>query len=144
MQKELSCLFHNCLYFTTSSLARAMTRIAEEEFRITGMSPSYAFLQMLVNDSPGINQTELARQLNLTPSTVTRLIDKLEHRGYVERRTEGKNSEIHPTAAGRQLQDKIETAWHNLFQRYSAVLGEEEAEQLTQMIDQASQKLGGE
>ena len=65
-------ILHNCLYFTANSLARVITRMAEEEFRATGLSPSHAFLVMLVNDKPGIGQKELCEQLYLAPSTVTR------------------------------------------------------------------------
>jgi DNA-binding MarR family transcriptional regulator len=108
---------------------------------MTGLSPSHAFLLMLVNATPGISQKELARQLNLTPSTVTRFIDHLAHRGYLERRAEGKISEIYPTDKGSQLQETIGLAWRRVYQRYSDLLGEALGQQLTQMTDQASQIL---
>lgn len=72
---ECKSILHNCLYFTSNSLSRVITRMAEEEFRRTGLSPSHAFLMMLVNDNPGIGQKELREQLHLAPSTVTRFID---------------------------------------------------------------------
>ncbi|MEE8416834.1 MAG: MarR family transcriptional regulator [Desulfobacterales bacterium] len=72
---ECKSILHNCLYFTSNSLSRVITRMAEEEFRRTGLSPSHAFLMMLVNDNPGIGQKELCEQLHLAPSTVTRFID---------------------------------------------------------------------
>lgn len=97
---------------------------------------------MLVNANPGITQKELARQLHLTPSTVTRFIDPLAHRGYLTRKMEGKTSEIYPTKKSSQLQETIGMAWHNLFERYNELLGEENSRQLTEMTDQASQKLG--
>ena len=59
-------ILHNCLYFTGNSLARVITRMAEEDFRVTGLSPSLAFLVMLVNDSPGIGQKELCEPLHLS------------------------------------------------------------------------------
>ena len=141
MSKEPPILLHHCLYFTANSLARAITRITEEEFRITGLSPSHAFLLMLVNATPGISQKELARQLYLTPSTVTRFIDHLAHRGYLERRAEGKISEIYPTEKGSQLQETIGLAWGRVYRRYSDLLGEAYGQQLTQMTDQAGQLL---
>ena len=142
MQKEPPILLHHCLYFTANSLARAISRMTEEEFRITGISPPHAFLLMLVNANPGISQKELAQQLHLTPSTVTRFIDHLVHRGYLARRTEGKISKIYPTAKGNQLQETIGLAWHRVYERYSELLGEAYGRQLTQMTDQASQILG--
>jgi DNA-binding MarR family transcriptional regulator len=90
-EKKSNTILHNCLYFTANSLARVITRMADEEFRRTGLSPSHAFLMMLVNDTPGIAQKELAESLQLAPSTVTRFIDSLVHKGYLTREVEGKN-----------------------------------------------------
>ena len=134
-------VFCKCLYFTANSLARVITRMAEDEFRITGLSPSYAFLLLLVNASPGICPTDLATELHLAPSTVTRFIDKLEAKGYLERRANGKTIGIYPSEKGTEMQETINRAWHELYTRYSIVLGEEYSRDLTQMIDEASQKL---
>lgn len=141
MPNEPPVLLHHCLYFTANSLARTITRMTEEEFRITGMSPPHAFLLMLVNATPGLSQKELAQKLHLTPSTVTRFIDHLAQRGYLERRAEGKTSKIYPTEKGSQLQETIGLAWQRVYQRYSDLLGEAFGQQLTQMTDQASQAL---
>jgi DNA-binding MarR family transcriptional regulator len=134
-------LLHDCLYFTANSLARVITRMAEEAFRKTGLSPSHAFLVMLVNDHPGIAQKELADNLQLAPSTVTRFIDSLEYKGYLTRRTEGKASRVYPTDEGKNLQSTIDEAWTNLHMRYAKVLGLREGDALTAMIDAAYDKL---
>ena len=63
MDKENS-LLHHCLYFTANALSRVIARMAEEEFKTTGLSPSHAFLMMVVNDNLGIGQKELGEQLN--------------------------------------------------------------------------------
>jgi DNA-binding MarR family transcriptional regulator len=134
-------ILHNCLYFTANSLARVITRMADDEFRRTGLSPSHAFLMMLVNDNPGIGQKELCERLQLAPSTVTRFIDVLVYKGYLERRSEGKASNVFATRAGEALQPDISDAWKRLHQRYAKVLGLEEGDDLTAMIDAASAKL---
>jgi len=138
---QTKSILHNCLYFTANSLSRVITRMAEEEFRRTGLSPSYAFLMMMVNDAPGIGQKELCEQLQLAPSTVTRFIDTLVHKGYLIRRSEGKTSNVHPTEAGKKLQNSINEAWKRLHQRYADVLGLKEGDALTTMIDAASERL---
>ena len=140
MTKSKSIL-HNCLYFTANSLARVITRMAEEEFRLTGLSPSHAFLMMLVNDNPGIGQKELCEQLHLAPSTVTRFIDTLTYRGFLTRQTDGKATRVFATEEGARLRKPIEDAWKSLHQRYAAVLGLQEGDRLTAMIDAASSTL---
>jgi len=138
-------ILHHCLYFTANSLARVITRMAEEEFRRTGLSPSHAFLMMLVNDHPGIGQTELGEQLNLAPSTVTRFIDLLVHRGYlIRKKSDGKVSRVYATEAGRNLRKPIAEAWKSLHQRYAKVLGLKKGDELTAMIDAASDKLNNQ
>lgn len=134
-------ILHNCLYFTANSLARVITRMAEEEFRRTGLSPSHAFLMMLVNDNPGVGQKELCEQLHLAPSTVTRFIDSLVHRKYLTRKSDGKVSRVYATEAGQSIRKPIAEAWKSLHQRYAKVLGVKKGDELTAMIDAASDNL---
>ncbi|WNR43070.1 MarR family winged helix-turn-helix transcriptional regulator [Paenibacillus roseipurpureus] len=82
--------FQNCMYFSSALLNRAITRMAEETFKSTGLSPTYAFLLMAVHEQPGISQKELGEALHLTPSTITRFIEKLIHKELVLSRNRGK------------------------------------------------------
>lgn len=115
--------------------------MADEEFRRTGLSPSHAFLMMLATDTPGIGQKELGERLHLAPSTVTRFIDTLVHKGYLIRQSEGKTSSVFPTQEGQQLRETIDEAWQNLHRRYATVLGRKAGDELTAMIDRAAAKL---
>jgi len=137
-------ILHNCLYFTANSLARVITRMAGEEFRRTGLSPSHAFLMMVVNDHPGIGQKDLCEALHLAPSTVTRFIDTLVHKGYLVRRLDGKASRVFATDEGERLREPIAAAWKSLHGRYAEVLGRKEGDALTAMIDDASGRLNSE
>ena len=75
----------NCLYYSANALSRLMTRMADEEFALAGVSSSYAFLLMTVNGQPGIQPKEISQKMQLTPSTVTRLVEKMEARALLER-----------------------------------------------------------
>ena len=133
--------YSKCLYYSANALARSLTRIAEEEFSVTGIAPSYAFLIMAVNSEPGIQPSKISRQLQLSPSTITRLIEKMERRGLVIRKLDGKFTKVFPTEKAQSLDLKIRKAWNNLFKKYSTVLGENEGRDLTDKIYNASQKL---
>ena len=134
-------LLTGCLYFTANSLARSITKLADEEFKVTGLPPSHAFLMMLINESPGIGPKELAGKLNLAPSTITRLIELLEKKNLAFRETGGKNVRVSPTLKGKKLQANIEKAWHNLYENYSKSLGKKLGDTLTKQLDEASRKL---
>lgn len=130
-----------CLYYSANALARIMTKIADEEFAVTGLTSSYAFLLMAVNEKPGIQPKEISYHMQLTPSTVTRLIEKMEYRGFLERKHVGRITEVYPTELSVALQSKIKEAWKNLYNRYTKFLGKEEAEKLTVLTFEATQKM---
>jgi len=134
-------ILQNCLFFTASSLARAISRMAEEEFRITGLSPSHAFLLMTVNDNPGIGPKELSNHLQLAPSTVTRFVDRLVYKELIVRKSEGRETSLTLTPEGKKLQKQIMQAWKSLHDRYSEVLGRTEGDEFTRLVDKMSQQL---
>lgn len=131
----------NCLYHSANALARIMTKIADEEFSVTGLSSSYAFLLMTVNEKPGIQPKDICIHMQLTPSTVTRLIEKMEYRGFLKREHIGRTTEVYPTQESMDLHPKILEAWKKLYLRYSNVLGKTDGDKLTISIFEANQKL---
>jgi DNA-binding MarR family transcriptional regulator len=133
--------FQNCLYFTTSTLTRAITKMAEEEFKTTGLSPTYAFLLMVLKDKPCISQKELGQILHMAPSTITRFIEKLEYSGYVTSKSEGKLSLIDITPKGAELMVSIDQAWGKLHKRYDEILGPDDSKQFTKLVFETSRKL---
>lgn len=132
---------HNCLFFTANRLGRAITKMAEEQFASTGLTPMYGYIIRLVVSSPGISQKELAEKMSITPSTLTRFIDKLEVKQLVERRGQGKTVLVYPTAKGEQLVEQIRLASKKLHDRYEAILGPDFARQLGAQLESASERL---
>lgn len=136
-------LLRRCLYFTAGALSRTLTRMAEEEFAAVGLSPSQALLLMLAAAHPGSAQKQLGEALELAPSTVTRMIDALERRGLVERRSEGRSALIGATRSGAALAPTIHQAWGRLHERYSQALGRSRGDELCLDISDAARKLPG-
>lgn len=131
-----------CLYYSVNALSRAITKMADEEFSKTGLqSSSYAFLLMTVNENAGIQPKEIADHMQLTPSTVTRLIEKMESRELLTREHIGRITKVFPTQNSLDLDSKIKDAWQNLHNRYSKLLGEDESQKLTDLNFDAYNKI---
>jgi len=140
-KKEVTCcggseeeLFKNCLYFSANKLARIITKMAEEVFYKTGLNPSYAFTQMLINNNPGLSQNELAKRLAITPSTLTRFLEKLELMELIVREQTGKISNVYPTEKGIAKQEELAKCWKTLHNNYSDILGVEYGDNLSSLI----------
>lgn len=134
-------LLDHCLFFTSTALARTLSRLAEQVFAPTGLSPSHAFLLMLVIENPGITPSDLAGRLHLAQSTVTRFVDQLVRKGLVERKASGRSALISPTRAGCDLSPVLSRVWRELYARYSATLGEDRGVSLTKAVRQACRDL---
>jgi DNA-binding MarR family transcriptional regulator len=118
-----------------------MTKISDEEFASLGLGSSHAFLLMTVNEKQGVQPKEISEHMQLTPSTVTRLIEKMEYRGLLKRQSVGRCTEVYSTEAGLELQPKLKEVWRKLYNRYSEILGSSVANKLTADIYEASQML---
>lgn len=141
VMEKCDSVYCGCLHFSAGALSRVMTKMADEEFAVTGLSSSYAFLLMTVNSRPGITPSELSEQMLLTPSTITRLIEKMEAKQLVERKTVGRTTEVYPTDKSKALDADIKKAWRSLFDRYAKIIGEEESKRLTSEIYEAVKEL---
>lgn len=139
--KEQACKLDSCLFFSTTKLARAFGKIADEAFLKTGLSPSHALLLYLVNLNGGIQQKEIGETLHLTPSTVTRLIEKLKRKNLVSKKSEGKNVYLGPTPEGLALQDEIMKSWNQLHNGYKDILTEEETARFIEISGKLLEKL---
>ncbi|ULQ56410.1 MarR family winged helix-turn-helix transcriptional regulator [Flavihumibacter rivuli] len=130
-----------CMYFASSALARKMEKLALESWKKVGLSPSHGYLLMLVIEEPGIQPGTLADELQLSPSTVTRLIEKLEERKLVVRTTEGKITNVFPTSAGKDIRSALKECAEHFHHTYASILGAEESARLVQNINRITDKL---
>ncbi|HXB44452.1 MAG TPA: MarR family transcriptional regulator, partial [Puia sp.] len=84
------------MYFVTNALARKVEKLATQSWKKVNLSPSHAYLLMLAIQEPGIQPTVLSQELHLQPSTITRLIEKMEGKKLLIRTTDGKMTNVYP------------------------------------------------
>jgi len=85
-------------------------------------------------EHPDASQRELSEILELDASTITRFIDKLEHKGLVDKTSRGKGSSITVTASGRSTYKKIKTTMAQLFQNMQQYFGKKEFTQFVVLL----------
>jgi DNA-binding MarR family transcriptional regulator len=117
--------FLSCLYFLMTSAVRRMDETAIESFREAGFCPSHAFIMMLVINTPGLNIREISDILHLAPSTTSRFLDKLEHKGLIRKEASGKMKRIYPTPRGSEKNDILKKCWENVREGLVSRIGEE-------------------
>jgi DNA-binding MarR family transcriptional regulator len=130
--------FGDNLYYTTTAFSREISGIAEIAFADLGLTPSDAYLIMCVNEKPNIQPTEISEKILLAPSTITRMIEKLEKRNIVTRATEGKYTFVAPTAKGKDIYTSVIQTWDEVGALFAQKLGDSTVTSLIQFTTQAA------
>jgi MarR family transcriptional regulator, organic hydroperoxide resistance regulator len=133
--------FGDNLYYTTTAFSREISAIAENAFADLGLTPSDAYLIMCVNEKPNIQPTEISEKILLAPSTITRMIEKLEKRDIVTRATEGKYTFVAPTAKGKDIYGSVIRKWDEIGAIFSQKLGDSTISSIIQFTTQAAEVL---
>lgn len=74
----------SCLFFTVKKLNRALDRLTENAFQKVGLNPSYTSILLILSYENGKIQKDLAKMLCIAAPSMTRLIEKLVHKGFVK------------------------------------------------------------
>lgn len=126
MLDETECQLNSSLFFTVSKLSRSFKNKGDEIFLKTGLSPSHAFILYALHTRGTVHQKDMGNFLHLSPSTMTRFIQKLETKGYLEKTSEGKNVYLTLTDVGRQHMPSLIDAWNEVNTLLSSALTEKE------------------
>jgi MarR family transcriptional regulator, organic hydroperoxide resistance regulator len=139
--KAVESKYCKCMYFSSHALARRIEKLAVEAWKKVDLSPSHGYLLMLVIDEPGIGPSALVEQLLLTPSTITRLMEKLEEKKMVVRASVGKATHVYPTPKAKELHSRLKECLKEFYEKYSGILGKEESAKMVQTMNRVTDKL---
>jgi MarR family transcriptional regulator, organic hydroperoxide resistance regulator len=95
-------------------------------------------------DQDGCTQSELADCMCLEPPTITRMMQRMERVGLIERRPDAEDarvSRVYLTAQGRALQNPVEAVWEQLEARTFDGLSDVEQALLRRLLTQIHQSL---
>lgn len=104
-------------------------RASAEHLRGWGLSVAQFDVLARVGSRAGIKQQEVADSLLVTKGNVCQLLDRMEDRGWILRRREGRANHLFLTEAGRRLYDEAVPAQEAVVsESFSALSGEEQAQ----------------
>jgi DNA-binding MarR family transcriptional regulator len=93
-------------------LARILGQIGPDEVCCDGLSQRQTAILRVLVDSEGARLMDLAAMSGITPSAMTRVLEKLETRGLVERvrgtHQDGRAAMVRVTAAGRHTRNLLD------------------------------------
>jgi DNA-binding MarR family transcriptional regulator len=125
---------------TLHALARAHRQRTADLLAPHGLHAGQDLLLIAVWDAPGLRLSALARQLDVEPPTVTRMVQRLERGGMLERRPDrhdGRAACVFPTARSRLLESTVRRVWTTLEMELTAALGPADAERLQRLLSVA-------
>ena len=137
-------MFEKCIYFNTNALARQINKIWDDAFKPLGLSPAHAYVLRTVLDTPGIAMKQIAEELELAPSTVTRFVDSLINKGFLKRITDDddkRGSRIFPTQQGKKIHQELEKIGQQLYANMNDIIGKKAFAELVTDMRETRQQL---
>ncbi len=127
--------------FRLSRLNRMMIGGALREL---GLAPGQELLLMQLWDRDGCSQSDLVDRLGLDPSTVTKMLQRLERDGRVCRSRSGDDGRVtivSLTEAGRGLRCEVTRLWSDLERETVRSLSDDERQTLLTLLTKMEQSL---
>jgi DNA-binding MarR family transcriptional regulator len=119
----------------------ALRSLPEHELRV---GQEQLLLQLWAND--GISQSQLVERMCVEPPTVTKMLQRIEGEGLVERRPDAEDarvSRVYLTERGRALELAVAAAWQAVEARATAGMSADERAELRRLLIKMRENLGG-
>ncbi len=109
-------------------------RVLAGRLRVWGLNNAQFGILVRVGEVGGITQQELADSLLVTKGNVAQLLDRMEERGLIERRAEGRVNRSFLTEQGRRLYREVVPAYEYSIEEMFRGLSSGEQEQLLRLL----------
>ncbi|MFH8789033.1 MarR family winged helix-turn-helix transcriptional regulator [Streptomyces roseoverticillatus] len=127
-------------------VARAHRITAGNLLRRLGLYAGQELLMMRLWEAGPQRQSELIKLLGLDPSTVTRMVQRLEQAGLVTREpcaADRRAVIVATTEAGEALRKEVGQVWQELEERTLAGLGDDDRSELARLLAHLEDNLTG-
>ena len=117
---------------------------AEAALNKLGLHPGQEMLLLRLWLEEGITQSQLAASMGVEPPTATKMLQRMEHAGLIERRPDledARISRVYLTERGRELEQPVLEVWKHLEAQTVAGLSATEQALLRRLLMQVSANL---
>jgi DNA-binding MarR family transcriptional regulator len=121
-------------------ISKTQRNLAEAEFNKLGLHAGQERVLLCLHNQQSMAQSDLVTHLCVEPPTVTKMLQRMEKAGLIERRQDdedGRASRVNATEQGRALQQPILQVWDNLEERMLANMTLTEQMLLRRLLMQA-------
>lgn len=128
-------------------ICRAHRYNAEIALNALGLHTGQEMILFQLWEEEGITPTQIAETLCVEPPTVTKMLQRLEKSGFVERRPDpedGRISRVYLTPEGKSLQIPVQQVWNRLEAQTIAGLSDMEQALLKRLLLQIQGNLSAE
>ena len=82
------------MHSASNSFSREITRHFDSYFEEYDLATSYVELLLILYEQDELSQNDLADEMKLAPSTITRFVNKLVKKGFVQKKKVGRTAVI--------------------------------------------------
>lgn len=128
-------------------ICRAHRYNAEIALNALGLHTGQEMILFQLWEKEGITQSQIAETLCVEAPTVTKMLQRLEKSGFVERRPDpddGRVSRVYLTSAGKSLEEPVQAVWKQLEAQTIAGLSDMEQGLLKRLLLQIQANLTNE
>ncbi|MCA0456570.1 MAG: MarR family winged helix-turn-helix transcriptional regulator [Chloroflexi bacterium] len=121
------------------NISKTQRNMAQAEFNQLGLHAGQERVLLSLTDDASRVQSELVNDLCVEPPTVTKMLQRMEKAGLVERHQDGEDgraTRVSATAQGKALQEPILEIWNDLEKRMVANMSVTEQTLLRRLLMQ--------
>lgn len=130
--------------FLVLQIHKAHRQRAELAFNRLGIHTGQEMILLQLWIEEGISQSQLAASMDVEPPTATKMLQRMERAGLIERRSDPEDarvSRVYLTERGRELEQPVLAIWRQLEEQTVANLSLTEQALLRRLLLQVSENL---
>jgi len=124
--------------------SRVLRRLFDERVRDLGLTAAQARLLLSLERNPSENQAFYAERLEVEPITLTRIVDRMEDAGWLERRSDPADRRariLHLTDKATQIVNELQGIVEIMFEEMLAGMASGERKTLVALLDRIGENL---